>query len=380
MKNLWSSFTACLLAVSLVLAVPLALTVPDDAYAIPPETKCDDGKDNDKDGDIDCADTDCAGDPVCGGGAVEICDNNVDDDGDNLIDCADPDCTTDPACAVSTAPILDPIGDKAISAGNTLTFTVTATDPTDPTPNLTFSSSTLPGNATFDTGTGVFNWQTGGNDVGAWPLTFTVTDEDLETDSESIIINVLSTQAGGPPKNAFNILMNYELGMHCTGFEFAYCCVLPPYNSILAQVVKTEKNGPKPRLLEADPNVGLDGMGRPTVLRDPTLNADGNFSKYQLRYWHEAQPRNDGRGAPQDTSMNRLISSVEGNSLLMWNTVAEGATTVGGALQYSTDPAKTDGSTNVVQGDGDFADANDPMSSKMARNLQVCATVLTQCP
>ncbi len=62
------------------------------------------------------------------------------------------------------------------------------------------------------------------------------------------------------PKNAFNIMMNYELGMHCTGFEFSYCCILPPYNSILAQVVKTEKdseNG-KPKLMEADPNIGLD--------------------------------------------------------------------------------------------------------------------------
>ena len=37
--------------------------------------------------------------------------------------------------------------------------------------------------------------------------------------------------------------MNYELGMHCTGFEFAYCCVLPPYNSILAQVVKPQTPG-----------------------------------------------------------------------------------------------------------------------------------------
>ena len=43
------------------------------------------------------------------------------------------------------------------------------------------------------------------------------------------------------PKNRFNIMMNYELGMHCTGFEFSYCCVLPPYNSILAQVVRTQK-------------------------------------------------------------------------------------------------------------------------------------------
>ena len=41
------------------------------------------------------------------------------------------------------------------------------------------------------------------------------------------------------PKADFVIPMNYELGMHCTGFEFAYCCVLPAYNSILAQVIKT---------------------------------------------------------------------------------------------------------------------------------------------
>ena len=41
----------------------------------------------------------------------------------------------------------------------------------------------------------------------------------------------------------FKIMMNYELGMHCTGFEFAYCCVLPVYNSILAQVVKPDSTG-----------------------------------------------------------------------------------------------------------------------------------------
>ena len=38
---------------------------------------------------------------------------------------------------------------------------------------------------------------------------------------------------------------------------------------------------------------------------------------------------------------------MEGNSLLMWNTVAEGATTAGGALVYGN----SDGATNVIQGD-----------------------------
>ncbi|MDH5736321.1 MAG: hypothetical protein OEY87_09385, partial [Gammaproteobacteria bacterium] len=85
------------------------------------------------------------------------------------------------------------------------------------------------------------------------------------------------------PKNAFNIMMNYELGMHCTGFEFSYCCVLPPYNSILAQVVKTEKTSHQPVLLEADPVNGVDGLGRPTVMRDKELDANGDFKKYVLR-------------------------------------------------------------------------------------------------
>src|SRR5512147_1617740 len=151
---------------------------------------------------------------------------------------------------------------------------------------------------------------------------------------------LLSSSSGGStlPKNTFNILMNYELGMHCTGFEFSYCCVLPPYNSILAQVVKTQQNLPTvhthdlgstdnhgtvfPRLLEGDPRVGLDFLGRPTVLRDTELDSNGNFKKYVLRYWHDAQPRNDGRGAPQTST---LISQVEGNSLLMWNTQFDAA-------------------------------------------------------
>ena len=178
------------------------------------------------------------------------------------------------------------------------------------------------------------------------------------------------------PKNAFNILMNYELGMHCTGFEFSYCCVLPPYNSILAQVVKTQQVDPQncqdgnsqggnnqdgnsqggnnqdgnsqggsctgsafPQLLGADPNNGLDFLGRPTVLRDTEMDSNGNFKKYVLRYWHDAQPRNDGRGAPQVTGTSpdggALISQVEGNSLLMWNTKFDAAaTTANNALIY----------------------------------------------
>ncbi|MGD8631733.1 MAG: Ig-like domain-containing protein, partial [Gammaproteobacteria bacterium] len=66
---------------------------------------------------------------------------------------------------------------------------------------------------------------------------FTYAADDGEFQSQA---TVTITVADVPPPSAFptqtdfKIMMNYELGMHCTGFEFAYCCVLPVYNSILA--------------------------------------------------------------------------------------------------------------------------------------------------
>ena len=75
------------------------------------------------------------------------------------------------------------------------------------------------------------------------------------------------------PKNDYNITINYELGMHCTGFDFSYCCILPPYNSIQSQVVKTAKNQYDfPVLLEADP-------------KDPTVLVDGD-KRMKLEYGH----------------------------------------------------------------------------------------------
>ena len=133
----------------------------------------------------------------------------------------------------------------------------------------------------------------------------------------TVNINILSKQTD------FKIMMNYELGMHCTGFEFAYCCVLPPYNSILAQVVKPESGSGNsrsfPRLLEGDPN-NTDGLGRPTVVRDYERN--GTIKKYFLEYYHDAQPRHEGQGKPQTST---LISDVEGNSMFYTSTIYDSA-------------------------------------------------------
>ena len=75
-----------------------------------------------------------------------------------------------------------------------------------------------------------------------------------------LFLSTAQAETGAPagkeqdPPRDYLILINYELGMHCTGFDFAYCCVLPPYNSILAQVVKTGKDAEKSTLLGADPD------------------------------------------------------------------------------------------------------------------------------
>jgi hypothetical protein len=162
----------------------------------------------------------------------------------------------------------------------------------------------------------------------------------------------------------FKIMMNYELGMHCTGFEFAYCCVLPAYNSILAQVIKPEgtDGADFPELLSGDPDSGLDGLGRETVVRDRALDANGNFKKYVLKYWHDAQPRNDGRGKPQSST---LISAAEGNSLLAWNTTFDSAAVVNGAMQYGD----YNGSQAVLQGNGDLSEPTDNYQNAVWNHL-----------
>ncbi len=89
------------------------------------------------------------------------------------------------------------------------------------------------------------------------------------------------------PKNDYNITINYELGMHCTGFDFTYCCVLPPYNSVQSQVIKTATGKKKyPELLEADeedPTVVVDGKKRFKLSYGFVDNTYSEGNK--LKYW-----------------------------------------------------------------------------------------------
>ena len=82
------------------------------------------------------------------------------------------------------------------------------------------------------------------------------------------------SMTGYEPKNDFNIFINYELGMHCVGFEMSYCCVIPPYNSIQAQAIKVGKKGTLPKLLTPNDDIKLY-----YYMRDNSYS-EGNKMKY----------------------------------------------------------------------------------------------------
>jgi hypothetical protein len=98
------------------------------------------------------------------------------------------------------------------------------------------------------------------------------------------------------PRNPYEIFINYELGMHCVGFDISYCCVIPPYNSIQAQAVRSGVDGGLPTLLSPD-----DGMQLHYSVRDNTYS-EGN----KMRYWEVAKDvSGDGRmDEPGDNMAN----------------------------------------------------------------------------
>jgi mono/diheme cytochrome c family protein len=95
------------------------------------------------------------------------------------------------------------------------------------------------------------------------------------------------------PRNPYNIFINYELGMHCVAFDISYCCIIPPYNSIQAQAVKSGMQGGSPSLLSPDDNVKLRYW-----VRDNSYD-EGN----KMRYWEIIKDVN-GDGDMSDPNDN----------------------------------------------------------------------------
>jgi hypothetical protein len=85
-------------------------------------------------------------------------------------------------------PVLSSIGDRTVTVGNTLQFTVSASDPDDDP--LIYSVAPLPANAAFDAGTRVFAFTPILSQVGSFSLTVAASDGKGGAASESIRITV----------------------------------------------------------------------------------------------------------------------------------------------------------------------------------------------
>ncbi len=97
---------------------------------------------------------------------------------------------------VNRPPVLSPMGDRAVTEGELLEFTLTAADPDGD--GLNYAIDNMPAGATFadnGDGTAVFRWTPGFGQAGSFPdVLFMVTDEGAlsASDSETITITVSS--------------------------------------------------------------------------------------------------------------------------------------------------------------------------------------------
>jgi hypothetical protein len=91
---------------------------------------------------------------------------------------------------VNRAPVIPPVGSQQVLEHDTLTFTVSATDPDGD--GVTLSATGLPAGATFDPQTGVFTWTPGYPTAGVYTPTFVATDNGSPTASSSqdVVITV----------------------------------------------------------------------------------------------------------------------------------------------------------------------------------------------
>ncbi len=112
------------------------------------------------------------------------------DDGDP-VETDQEELTVTVGAVVNHAPELAPIGNKSVEEGQTLSFTVTATD-ADENDTVTYSYSATPEmqGAILDKTSGKFSWTVPEGAAGTYTLTVTATDDDGKTDQEELTVTV----------------------------------------------------------------------------------------------------------------------------------------------------------------------------------------------
>lgn len=115
---------------------------------------------------------------------------------------------------VNARPTLDPVGNKQVGEGETLTFALSATDPEGDT--LTYSVNATPAGASLDPTSGVFTWTPTFSQDGSYFLRFTAHD-GLSGHSRDAIISVGNVplpptlEPIGPKAGVENSLLAFDL-------------------------------------------------------------------------------------------------------------------------------------------------------------------------
>ncbi len=113
------------------------------------------------------------------------------------------------------APVLSTIGNQSVYTDDSLTFTVSATDPDSDT--ITYSTGGLPSGATFANQT--FSWTPNDGQIGSYEVTFIASDDNAQ-DSESITITVSADTSApsvnncSPAADAIQVPINNLVTLH----------------------------------------------------------------------------------------------------------------------------------------------------------------------
>jgi len=99
-----------------------------------------------------------------------------------------------PLSAANNPPVMVAIGDKFVTEGEPLVFSVSAVDPDNDL--LAFNAAPLPNGATFEDQE--FSWQPAVGEVGAYQITFEVGDNRAQPLSDSEIITIWVEPSPGP--------------------------------------------------------------------------------------------------------------------------------------------------------------------------------------
>ncbi len=104
--------------------------------------------------------------------------------------------TSQTTATINAGLVLDPIGNKIVNLGETLTFTVSATSGTDSPSSLFVAPLPLMSNATFNASTGVFTFRPSTTQVGTYQIIFSA-QSGTKTAAETITITVPNPPPGG---------------------------------------------------------------------------------------------------------------------------------------------------------------------------------------